>query len=48
VGKPESKRPLGRPSHRQEADIETNLTEIGWNAWNVFSLIRIVSSSGLL
>jgi hypothetical protein len=29
VGKPEGKRPLGRPRCRWE-DIRTGLTEIGW------------------
>jgi hypothetical protein len=30
VGKPERKRPLGRPRCRWEDDIEMNLGEIGW------------------
>jgi len=29
VGKPEGKRPLGRPGHRWE-DIKMNLRQIGW------------------
>jgi len=29
VGKPEGKRPLGRPRRRRE-DIKLNLMEIGW------------------
>jgi hypothetical protein len=30
VGKPEGKRPLGRPSHKWVANIMMNLGEIGW------------------
>jgi hypothetical protein len=30
VGKPEGKRPLGRPRHRWEDNVMTNLKEIGW------------------
>jgi hypothetical protein len=35
VGKPESKRPLGRPRRRWVDSIKMDLTEIGWNgmAW---------------
>jgi hypothetical protein len=29
VGKPEGKRPLGRPRHRWENNIEVNLQEVG-------------------
>jgi hypothetical protein len=30
VGKPEGKRPLGRPRHRWVDNIKMNLKEIGW------------------
>jgi hypothetical protein len=30
VGKPEGKRPLGRPRHRWVYNIKTDLVEIGW------------------
>jgi hypothetical protein len=30
VGKPEGKRPLGRPRHRWEDVIKIDLREIGW------------------
>jgi hypothetical protein len=30
VGKPEGKRPLGRPVRRWEDNIKINLREIGW------------------
>jgi hypothetical protein len=30
VGKPEGKRPLGRPRHRCEDEIRMRLREMGW------------------
>jgi hypothetical protein len=30
VGKPEGKRPLGRPGRRWEHNIKINLQEVGW------------------
>jgi len=30
VGRPEGKRPLGRPRHRYEDDIKIHLQEVGW------------------
>jgi hypothetical protein len=30
VGKPEGIKPLGRPRHRWEDNIKTDLREIGW------------------
>jgi hypothetical protein len=30
VGKPERKRPLGRPMHRWEDNINIELQEVGW------------------
>jgi hypothetical protein len=30
VGKPEGKRPLGRPRHRWEDNIKMDLKEVGW------------------
>jgi hypothetical protein len=31
VGKPEGKRPLGRPRHRWDYNIKMGLREIGWD-----------------
>jgi hypothetical protein len=31
VGKPDGKRPLGRPRHRRVNNIKMYLREIGWN-----------------
>ena len=39
VGKPEGKRPLGRPRHRWE-DITMDLQEVGWEAWTDFIWLR--------
>ena len=33
VGKPEGKRPLGRPRRRWEDNIEVDLQEVGWGTW---------------
>jgi hypothetical protein len=30
VGRPEGRRPLGRPSHRRKDDIKMDLQEVGW------------------
>jgi hypothetical protein len=30
VGKPEGKRPLGRPRHRWVDNVKMNLREVGW------------------
>jgi hypothetical protein len=37
VGKPEGKRPLGRPRHRWEDGIRMDLREIGWRGLSEFS-----------
>jgi hypothetical protein len=39
VGKPERKRPLGRPRHRWDDNIRRDLMEIGWEVvyWNHLS-----------
>jgi hypothetical protein len=34
VGKPEAKRPFGRPRHRWEDNVEMDLKEIGWDGAN--------------
>jgi hypothetical protein len=33
VGKPEGKRPLGRPKRRWEDIIKMDLQEVGWGGW---------------
>jgi hypothetical protein len=38
VGKPEGRRPLGRPRHRWEDNIEMALKEVGWGAMDWIDL----------
>jgi hypothetical protein len=38
VGKPEEKRPLGRPRRRWVDNIKINLREIGWNGMDLIEL----------
>jgi hypothetical protein len=45
VGKPEGKRPLGRPRHRWVDDIKINFRKIGWDGMD---RLRIGTSEGLL
>jgi hypothetical protein len=40
VGKPEWKRPLGRPKHRWEDNIKMDLREIRWNGMNWIKLAQ--------
>jgi hypothetical protein len=40
VGKPEGKRPLGRPRHRWVDSIKINLREIGWGGVNWIDLAQ--------
>jgi hypothetical protein len=50
VGKPEEKRPLGRPRHRWVDNIKIDLREIGWDGmvWTGSIWLRIGTSRGLL
>ena len=40
VGKPEGKRPLGRPRHRWEDDIKMDLQEVGCECMNWIDLAQ--------
>jgi hypothetical protein len=40
VGKPEGKRPLGRPRRRLVDNIKINLREIGWNSMDWIDLAQ--------
>jgi hypothetical protein len=40
VGKPEGKRPLGRPRHRWKGNIKMDLWEIGLEGVNGFNWLR--------
>jgi hypothetical protein len=48
MGKPEVKRPLGRPRHRWEDGIRMDLREIGWGSVDWISWPRIGTGGGLL
>jgi hypothetical protein len=40
VGKPEGKRPLGRPRHRWEDNIKMDLREVGWGGMDWYNLAQ--------
>jgi hypothetical protein len=48
LGRPESKRPLGRPRRRWEDNIKMDLMEIWIDGANWIRLLRIGFSGGLL
>jgi hypothetical protein len=48
VGKPEGRRPLGRPRRRWEDGIIMDLREIGLGVWIGFDYLRIGTGGGLL
>jgi hypothetical protein len=48
VGKPEEKRPLGRPRRRWEDELRRDLTEISWGVWIGFDWLRIGTGGELL
>jgi hypothetical protein len=48
VGKPEGKRPLGRPRRRWEDGMKMVLRAIGWGVWSGFTWLRIGTVGGLL
>jgi hypothetical protein len=48
VGKPEGKRPLGRPRRRWEDGIRMALREIGLGLWIGFDCLRTGTGGGLL
>jgi hypothetical protein len=50
VGKPEGRRPLGRPRRMWMGNIKMDLREIGWDGvdWIGFIWLRIGTSGGLL
>jgi hypothetical protein len=48
VGKPEGKRPLGRPRRRWEDGIRKDLREIALRVWIGFDCLRTGTGVGLL
>jgi hypothetical protein len=48
VGRPEGRRPLGRPRHRWEDNIKMDLQEVGWGGWTGLIWLKIETGGGLL
>ena len=48
VGKPEGRRPLGRPRCRWEDNIKIDLQEVGCGAWTESGWLRAWTCGGLL
>jgi hypothetical protein len=48
VGRPEGRRPLGRPRRRWEDNIKMDLQEAGWEVWTGLVWLRIRTGGGLL
>jgi hypothetical protein len=48
VGRPEVRRPLGRPRRRWEDNIKMDLQEVGWGPWTGLIWFRIGTGGGLL
>jgi len=48
VGKPEGKRPLGRPTHRCKNNIKMYLQEVRWGAWTGLIWFRTGTGGGHL
>jgi len=48
VGKPEGRRPLGRPGRRCEGNIKMDLQKVVWRAWNGLIWLRVGTGGGLL
>jgi hypothetical protein len=48
VGKPEGKKPLGRPRRRWENNIKKDLQEVGWEIWTRSGWLRIGTVGGQL
>ena len=48
VGKPEGKRPLGRPRRRWEDNIKMDLQKVGCGGMDWIELVRIWGRGGLL
>jgi hypothetical protein len=48
VGRPDGRRPLGRPRRRWEDNIKMDLQEVGCGAWTGLIWLRIGTGGGLL
>jgi hypothetical protein len=48
VGKPEGRRPLGRPGRRWEDNVKMDLQKMGLGAWTGLTWLRIGKGGRLL
>ena len=48
AGKPEGRKPLGRPRNRYEDNIKLELREVGCEAWTATIWLSIGTGGGLL
>jgi hypothetical protein len=48
VGRPEGKRPLGRPRRRWEYNIKMDLQEVGWGGMDWIDLDQVGTDGWLL
>ena len=48
MGKPEARRPLGRPKRSWEDNIKVDLRDVGWEALVKSIWLRIGAGGGLL
>ena len=48
VGRPERKKPLGRPRRRWKDNIKTDLQEVIWDAWTGSIYLSTGTGGGLL
>jgi hypothetical protein len=48
VGRPEGRRPLGRPRRRWKDNIKMDLQQVGWGAWTGLIWLKIGTGCGLL
>jgi hypothetical protein len=48
VGRPEGKRPLGRPRRRWVDNIKMDIRELEWDGIYSINLLRIGTSGGLM
>jgi hypothetical protein len=48
MGRPEGRRPLGRPRRRWEDNIKMELKDVGWGAWTGLIWLTIGTGGGLL
>jgi hypothetical protein len=48
VGKPDGKRPFGRPRRRCDDNVKIDFQQVGWRAWTGLIWYRIETGVGVL